>query len=254
VSPTRRCPDCGHENDVGATSCAACHFPLEEVAGGSATPSEPALASEAAEVAGPPRPIRPRRPRPASNQALSLWLVFGTLLALVVIYMAIKANYERATAPVEGSSEAQQAAADSVMRAIERDSTDVAAHVRLANILFDTGNWSDAIVHYRAALRRDSSQVTALVDLGVCYFNLGDTGQAERHFQLALAHDPHQPIALFNLGIVLEHRKDYRGALGYFHRALESGPPDNMQQPLVEAITRIQKKTGTEAPPLPQGR
>ncbi|TMQ68327.1 MAG: tetratricopeptide repeat protein [Candidatus Eisenbacteria bacterium] len=178
----------------------------------------------------------------------------GALAVAVVIYMAIKANYERATAPIEGSSEAQQAAADSVLRAIERDSTDVTAHVRLANILFDTGNWSDAIVHYRAALRRDSSQVTAIVDLGVCYFNLGESDQAERHFELALAHDPHQPIALFNLGIVHEHRKDYRGALGYFHRALQSGPPDNMQQPLVEAITRIQRKTGTQAPPLPEAR
>jgi cytochrome c-type biogenesis protein CcmH/NrfG len=235
---------------LGRTSCAVCQFPLENEAGGVGRSTSPAAGGGSVP---PPlvRPLRARRPRPASNQALSLWLVFGTLAALVVIYIAFKANYDRSARPVEGSSEAQQARADSVLRVLAKDSTNVAARVRLGDILYDTGNWSDAMVQYRAALRLDSSLVPTLVDLGVCYYNLGDPERAEQHFVAALARDPHQPVALFNLGIVCERRKDLHAALQYFHRALQSGPPDDMHQPLIEAMTRVQEKAGAKPPPLP---
>jgi len=253
MSESQRCPDCGHPNEPGRARCVVCQFPLEieasAAAGGS--PSDPADGGSSGLPPLPPRPIRPRRPRPASNQALSLWLVFGTLAALVVIYVAFKANYDRSTQPIEGSSEAQQARADSVLRLLAKDSTNVSARVRLGDILYDTGNWSDAIVQYRAALRLDSSLATTLVDLGVCYYNLGDPDLAEGHFVAALARDPHQPVALFNLGIVHERRQDFRGALQYFHRALQSGPSDDMHQPLIEAMTRVQEKAGAKPGPLP---
>jgi tetratricopeptide (TPR) repeat protein len=201
-----------------------------------------------------PLPRRPRRPRPlASNQVLSLWLVFGTFCALVVIWVAFKANYDRATQPVPGSSEAQQSRADSLQRILARDSTQIEARVRLADLLYDTGNWSEAVIHYRSAVRQDSSLSTALVDLGVCYYNLGDPTEAERHFRLALGRDPHQPVALFNLGIVYERRKEYRAALEFFHRALQSGPPEPMRSPLLEAMNRVQEQLGTQARPLPEG-
>jgi tetratricopeptide (TPR) repeat protein len=123
--------------------------------------------------------------------------------------------------------------------------------VGLADILFDTGNWSEAIIHYRAAVRRDSSLVTAMVDMGVCYYNLSDADEAERLFRLALARDPHQPFALFNLGIVYERRKEPAEALKYFHQSLESAPPENMKQALLEAMKRVAAQTGKNAPALP---
>ena len=259
MSDTIRCPDCGHENPPGATECAACGFPLESeaVARAGATRREPPRTEPApgAEPPAPPyipRPIR-RPPRPRSNmQVTSLWLIFGTFCALAVIGVAIKSNVDRAQQPIEGSSPVQQASADSVMATIQRDSTNVAARVRLGDILYDTGNWSEAIVQYRAAIRMDSSLTPSLVDLGVCYYNLGASEQAERHFLLALKRDPHQPVALFNLGIVYEGRKEYRQALDQFHRALETGPPDEMKQAVVAAMERIQKAQGLKAGPLPQ--
>jgi tetratricopeptide (TPR) repeat protein len=197
--------------------------------------------------------LRRRRPRRGSTEALTLWLVFGTIMVLVVLYVAIRANVDRARAPVEGSTRLQQARADSLRAVLERDSSNVQAHVRLGDVLYDTGNWSEAIVHYRAALRRDSSLVTALVDLGVCYYNLGHPEDAERHFRLALAREPHQPQALFNLGIVHERREEYRTALEYFHRALNLDPPEPMRQAVLEAMMRVQGKAGIEAPALPRG-
>jgi hypothetical protein len=52
---------------------------------------------------------------------------------------------------------------------------------------------------------------------------------------------------------VYERREDYNEALRYFHRAMESDPPEGMKQPLVDAMMNVQKKLGIKAPPLPDG-
>ena len=259
MSETRPCPDCGHPNPIGAASCDACNFPLQS------TPAEtghPAATGPAAKAQGEPlevprRPLRrpARRAAPLAGQTVSLWLFFGAVAAAILIYTAIDANRQRNSArpPVEGSSADQQKQAEAAQAVLARDSTDVDAHVALANVLYDTGNWNEAIVHYRAALRRDSTRVPSIVDLGVCYYNLGDTPDAERLFLLALSKDPHQPVALFNLGIVNERRERYDEALRYYHRALESGPGEDARNAIIAAVERMQQKTGKQAGPLPGG-
>jgi tetratricopeptide (TPR) repeat protein len=247
---TRRCPDCGHANPAGATSCEACNFPLvEPIAPAETGPPPPAPAFDPAI----PRPVRrPRRAAPMGNQALSLWLLFGFICAAAVIYIGVKANVDRAQQPVEGSNPNQQQVADQIRAELARDSTNVEAHVALGNVLYDTGNWSDAIIHYKAALARDSSRAGTFVDMGVCYYNLGNAREAERLLEHALRLDPHQAVALFNLAIMNEGRGNDEQALQYYHRALESGPPEEMKQPIIAAMQRILKKTGKSAPPLPQ--
>jgi cytochrome c-type biogenesis protein CcmH/NrfG len=254
MTETIRCPDCGHPNPAGSESCAQCNFPIASQAESSATTPPPAAATPAV-PSEPPIYLRPprRRPRPASNQALSLWLLFAFIAAASVVYIGVKANVDRAHEPVEGSNERQQQQADQFLAALGRDSTDVQANIGIANVLYDTGNWSEAIVHYRAALRRDSSQTNALVDLGVCYYNLSQSDDAEACFLLALQRDPHQAVALYNLGIVNERRKDYDEAFQFFHRALQSEPPEDMKKAVMEAMQRIQDAQGKKAPPLPDG-
>jgi tetratricopeptide repeat protein len=278
------CPDCGHRNPSDAASCERCNFPLSSgLAGpageapgphgetgprsiddagapppgagiGVAPNPPPALGGSAFSSALPPRPLRrPPRPRPMAQQSISLWLLFGTFAAVLLIYTAVKANLDRARTPVEGAQPNQQQRVDELRDRLAKDSTDASAHVELANVLYDTGNWSDAIVHYRAALRRDSSQASVLVDLGVCYYSLGDTRDAERCFEQALRHDPHQPVGLFNLGVVNERREKYDLALQFYHRALESSPPEEMKPVLVSAMQRVQQKTGRKPKPLPDG-
>jgi tetratricopeptide (TPR) repeat protein len=246
MSETVRCPDCGHENAPDAESCAACGFPLREVA--IAPPAPEPQAAPPSPIVLPPRPRR--RPPRGSNQAVSLWLVFGSIMALVVVFVAVKTNLDRSQPPVEGANPVQQGEADSLRMAIAKDSTSVAVRVRLGDVLFDTGNWSEAIVQYRSAIRQDSTLVNAIVDLGVCYYNLGDAQEAERHFRLGLERDPRHPIALFNLGIVCERRDDSKQALDYYHRALETNPPDPMKQSLFDAIARVQQKIGSSPKPL----
>jgi tetratricopeptide (TPR) repeat protein len=179
---------------------------------------------------------------------LSLWLGVGAFLALLLVLIAVQANLERDQPQVEGSSAEQQQAANVFRAALQRDSTDLRSRVGLADLLFDTGNWSEAIVHYRSAVHHDSSLVTAIVDLGVCYYNLSMPDEAERHFRLALVREPHQPFALFNMGIVQERRGDPAAALGYFQQALQASPPENMKPAVMEAIQRVSQASGKPAP------
>ena len=262
MSDTLRCPDCGHENPPGSTSCEACNFPLGGPPRARAAEEAPAGSSAGgpADAAGTPppevpriprlRPIRPRQPLTGQGQATTLWLTFGSICAAVVLFIGLKSNVERASQPVPGSGPEQQQHADELRLAIEKDSTNVEARVALGDLLYNTANWSEAIVHYRAAVRMDSTRVPAIVDLGVCYYNLGDTNEAERYFLLGLAREPHHPIALFNLGIVSEHRGQDDAALDYFHRALESNPPADMGEPIAQAMQRIMQKQGKTAPPI----
>lgn len=257
------CPDCGTVNEAGSAACSRCNFPLGAAAPGATpapaepSPEPPAPAAEATGEAPAPvieRPI-PRRPRrqpmaPGSGLALSIWLFVGGFAALLLIFMAVKANVDRANEPVEGSSQAQQQRADELKAALERDSTNIDARQQLADVYYDTANWTEAVSHYRRVVAADSTRVTALVDLGVSYYNLGDPLAAERLFMLALRRDPHHPIALFNLGIVHERREDYENALRYYHAALQSDPPENMNEPLMQAMQRIQEKTGRQPGPL----
>lgn len=255
-----RCPDCGTENPGDATACSRCNYPLVPAAAPGVPPVPPPALTEAAAPAAadvPPvtieRPLRrPSRPQrePQSGLALSIWLFVGGFAALLLIFMGVKANVDRANEPIEGSSEAQQQRAGELQAALARDSTDIDARQRLADLYYDTSNWPQAISHYRRVVQQDSSRVTALVDLGVCTYNLGDAGEAERLFQLALRRDPHQPIALFNMGIVSERREDFETALRYYHAAMQSDPPENMNEALMQAMQRIQEKTGRSPGPL----
>jgi len=257
-----RCPDCGRLNAAGSTSCAQCNFPLSsEGTRPSAPPEAPNPVPEPISAEGPgsspaaPSPVPPLRRRPPrprmQQQAMSLWLVFAGVAAAVVIFTGVKANLDRASEPVEGAAPVQQEQVDDLRAALERDSTNVDARIRLADVLYDTGNWQEAARNYEKAVALDSTRVTAIVDLGVCYYNLGEGPKAERLFHLALARDPTQPVALFNLGILHERRKDYEESLKYFHRALASNPPDDMKPVIVDAMQRLQQLTGRTPPPLP---
>lgn len=264
------CPDCGHRNPPGATSCEACNYPLTPEAQmpaaeppPGATPSLGAPPPPEGAPGAPPSPTgraepviflrRPQRRQRASMDRMSvtIWLFVGVVCAMALVATAIVGYHRSNAPPIEGASEGQQSHADSLRAVLAKDSTAVGANIELANILYDTGNWPDAIHHYDLAIAGDSSQVNALVDDGVAHYNMGRTDEARRIFELAVRRDPHQAVALFNLGIVAEGREDYESALQYFHRAMESDPPDAMRQPLVDAMQKAMQKTGRKAPKLP---
>lgn len=269
---TIACPDCGHANPAGSTRCSNCNFPLiaeavdspapvAAAAPGPPAPPEPAPAPPEPAPEDPPiviprplRPIRPRPPRAINPLQTQLWLMSGVLATLCVIGIAVQGFMKSNTPqPIAGSSEEQLKRADAARAAIASDSTNVAARVELGDVYYDTGNWPEAIVNYRAAIRRDSTLTKVMVDLGVAYYNSGFSRDAERMFLLALHRDPHLPQALFNLGVVAEARGDWKQAVEYYHRAMQSGPPEAMKETLMTHLQSVMEKAGMKPPPLPDG-
>lgn len=262
---TIRCPDCGRENPATADACVHCSFPLGPPAAAPEAPDEPAPAGGGhaphAPYQGPlvrgfqpgprgVRPIRTRRPRAQQPLQMQLWLLAGIVVALTLAWSALHGFWTTNYAPIAGAHADQEKRADDARAALAKDSTNVDARIALANVLFDTANWSEAIVHYRSALRLDPSRATTIVDMGVCYYNLSAFPVAESLFHAALALDPHQPVALFNLGVVAESRQQWEPALKYFHQAMQTDPPESMKQPLLEHMQNVMQKLGKAAPPI----
>jgi len=243
---TIRCPGCGAENAPGAESCAQCNFPLVEKAVG-----EPVAEPEFKFDPGP-RPVRPRRARPDAAQPIQMqiWLFAGIAVILGIVYFAAQGFWKSNVPPVDGANAQQEQRADAARAVLAKDSTNVTARIELANVLYDTGNWSEAIVHYKSAERLDPKRSTTVVDMGVCYYNLGRFAVAESLFQHALTLDPNQPVAMFNLGIIAESKGDWNTALTQYHRAMQANPPDEMKQMLQQRIQQAMEKTGRTPPPL----
>jgi cytochrome c-type biogenesis protein CcmH/NrfG len=266
---TVTCPDCGAENPAGAAHCQRCNFPLQQQSppvAEAAVEAEPAAeaapadppAAEGAPAEKPftfdpdPRPVRRRRERPGVMQPIQMqiWLFVGAAVVLCIFYFAAQGFWNTHMTPVEGASNTQQQRADEARKVLEKDSTNVAARIELGNVLYDTGNWSEAIVHYRAADRLDPHRATTVVDMGVCYYNLGSFSAAESLFVHALTIDPKQLFALFNLGIVAESREDWEAAIVYFHRVMALNPPEPMKPILEQHLQAAMAKAGKTAPPL----
>lgn len=264
MSDDLRCPSCGHMNAHEATACAQCNFPLQHAA--EPAPAEPAKAPEPAPAesakaeapGGRPfdpgirrvRPIRPRPPRgPQQQLQTQLWVILGGLAVLVVLFTAFQGfKQSNKPVPVEGAQQEQQHIADMARAELAKDSTNVNARIALANVLYDTGNWPEAIVHYKSAMRTDPGRVETIVDLGVCYYNLSQPDEAMGLFRKALEIDPKHPIALFNMGIVTEGQNKLQEALGYYEKSLTGNAPQGMDQAVAAAKQRINAKLGRPAP------
>lgn len=274
MSVDPRCPSCGHVNDAQATDCAQCGFPLAEAAPvAPAPPAAPAPtpaaeqapeSAPAAPVASEPparpfdpsirraRPVRPRPPRPAQQGLqVQLWIALGGAALVLLLFTAFQGfRKNNQPAPVAGAAQDQQHIVDMARAELAKDSTNVNARILLANMLYDTGNWSEAIVHYKSALRTDPGRIETIVDMGVCYFNLSQADEAIALFRRALELDPKHTITLFNLGIVSEQQNRPAEALDYYRRARATAAEPERQQALDEAIQRVQAKSrgGSSAP------
>lgn len=263
MSDDLRCPSCGHVNEAGAAECAQCGFPLHPETGAASAPP-PAPAPKPAAPAGPEpapaeptvrgfdpsirrvRPIRPRPPRgPDQRLQMQLWLLLGGLAVAIILFTAFQGFQKNnpSQAPVEGAMDQQQHIVDMARAELAKDSLNVNARIALANVLYDTANWSDAIVNYRSALRLDPGRIETIVDMGVCYYNLSATDSALALFHRALKLDANHAITLFNLGIVYERQNKLREALEYYQRAQKANPPEGMAQQLQQAMQRVQAQT-----------
>lgn len=74
--------------------------------------------------------------------------------------------------------------------------------IRLANLLFDRGDFPEAAQWYEKALVRQPENVPVRIDYAVCLFNTGDGEDALVNLNHALSLDPKNLVGLYNLGVI----------------------------------------------------
>lgn len=127
-------------------------------------------------------------------------------------------------------------------QAVDSDPKNLQALVGLANLYYDTGNFSNAITYYERALAINPNDPNILTDLGTSYRNLKQTDKAIELFKRAMKADPRHPNSRFNLGVVLLHDKnDVRGAIAAWEDFLRLDPNNPQAPNLREQIQKMKQ-------------
>lgn len=115
--------------------------------------------------------------------------------------------------PAVDTSPEAQAQVQVMEQQAESNPQDPAAPLKLADFLYDHGDFQRAIPWYQKAVALDPRNVNASTDLGTCYFNLGRWNDALRQFQHSLDVEPQHQPTLFNIIVVnMEGKHDYQAA------------------------------------------
>jgi tetratricopeptide (TPR) repeat protein len=136
-----------------------------------------------------------------------------------------------AAAPPAGSTQPQTAArfdearAAALRAAAEKDKSDPASRVELANLYFDAERFAEAATWYQDALRVAPRHVEASTDLGIAYYYMNQPDRALAQFDRSLAVDPKHAKTLLNIGIVRAFGKqDLEGAAKVWQQVLDAAP------------------------------
>lgn len=106
----------------------------------------------------------------------------------------------------------------------EANPDDAQAALELANFLYDSGRWEQAIRHYQRVLELTPQNTNARTDLGTCYYNLGQYDRAIAEFTRALEIEPNKPQALFNLAMARLQKQDRAGARRAYEQLRRAHP------------------------------
>jgi tetratricopeptide (TPR) repeat protein len=110
------------------------------------------------------------------------------------------------------------------------------------NLLFDHGQFKQAVPYYQRALKVMGENPNVLNDIGVAYRRLKQPEKAVEYFRRARKADPgHAPSAL-NLGITLFHDlNDHEGALEAWEEYLALNPNDPNTQMIRQVVEQLRK-------------
>jgi len=136
----------------------------------------------------------------------------------------------------------------------EREPSNAAPRVQLANLYFDAERYDDAIKWYSDALKLSPSDVNVSTDLGVCYYYVNQPDKALEQFDKSLKLDPKHAKTLLNLGIVKAFGKqDLQGASEAWQQVIKLAPDSPEGQAAKRALDSLQSAhppgtTGAQKP------
>ncbi|MDP4200948.1 MAG: tetratricopeptide repeat protein [Bacteroidota bacterium] len=174
------------------------------------------------------------------------WTVFGVI---VVAILALSYGIFRFTskpdtyAPPTGVDTAEmvkrhlmfQPAIDSFRAVLKANPNDTSAHLGLADVAYDAGDWSESVSEFQTYLRMKPRDADARVDYAYAIAqSSGDLHRALNQIDSALLFNPNHLNALINAGILTtqtisdsNHAETLARARKYFQRAKELASKDN---------------------------
>lgn len=95
---------------------------------------------------------------------------------------------------------------DDYKAAIEKNPKDTKALVGLANMYYDSGQYTKAIDYYEKMVEIEPNNSNVRADLGTCYFYTNVFDKAISHLKKSIESDPSNLNARYNLGIVYKNQ------------------------------------------------
>ena len=122
---------------------------------------------------------------------------------------------------------------------LKTNPTDADHWIQLGNLLFDGGQFDQAVEPYRTALslRPDNNDVRT--DYAVCFFNTGQLNEAATELERVLRSDPNHVTALYNLGVVYSHMNQVDKARIYWNRVVQTAPGSDFARKASEALGKL---------------
>ncbi len=122
----------------------------------------------------------------------------------------------------------------------EREPTNAAPRVELANLYFDAERYQDAITWYDEALKIKPNDADVSTDLGVSYYYTNQPDKALAQFQHSLTIDPKHVKTFLNVGVVRAFGKqDLAGAEEAWQQVLKLAPDSLEAQAAKRALDSL---------------
>ncbi len=109
-------------------------------------------------------------------------------------------------------------------KAIELDSSNSAAHAKLASLYYDDNSIPDALTHFNNTLISQPNDAHILFNIGQCYIRQQQWRLAFDSFNKTILHDPQHERAHIQLGVVCEKLKLPEEAIAMYKKAIEINP------------------------------
>lgn len=122
---------------------------------------------------------------------------------------------------------------------VETDPSDVVSMIRLARMLHDAHNASEAAVYYERAISLDGRNDSLRVDYSLCLFEMGRVQEALQQNMVVYRRDHRNTQALYNLGAIHANTGRKDSAITYWNRLISTAPEDPLADRARQGIRQL---------------
>jgi tetratricopeptide (TPR) repeat protein len=158
---------------------------------------------------------------------------------------------QQAASQVQPPQPLDEARAQAMIAAAQKNPSDAKVRVELGNVYFDAERYTDATTWYEAALKLDPKNPDVSTDLGVSYHYLNQPDRALAQFEESLKMDPKHAKTMLNQGIVLAYGKQNLAAAAVAWEKLIQMAPTSPEADIARRALQGLKSAHPEAGKAP---